>query len=303
MLFYLVFERAGWGSTELRDLLGNVAFMPLNLTVVILNAVASRNQALDPAVRQALRLLALGALTVLIGNSISVYYLTALGENPPVSWADAFYLSDSFLMLAALLSFPLARRIRVERWKFVLDAAMVLVGGAVVIWYYTIRPTTAAGATAGNGIVLTVLAFAYPLANLLLLLGIATVMLRGPLDGNRLAFHLLVIGITVGIVADLTFDLVLLQTGERSAAWTDAVYLLLYLMLISSGELYWRSPVPRSSTMAAHRPRVQPITPLPYLAVASTYGLLLTAALEPWTDPISGIAVGAVLMTVLVVGR
>ena len=198
--------------------MGNVAFMPLNLTVMILNAVASRNQDLDPAVRQALRLLALGALTVLIGNSISVYYLTALGENPPVSWADAFYLSDSFLMLAALLSFPLARRIRVERWKFVLDAAMVLVGGAVVIWYYTIRPTTAAGATAGNGIVLTVLAFAYPLANLLLLLGIATVMLRGPLDGNRLAFHLLVIGITVGIVADLTFDLVLLQTGERSAA-------------------------------------------------------------------------------------
>jgi diguanylate cyclase (GGDEF)-like protein/PAS domain S-box-containing protein len=95
----------------------------------------------------------------------------------------------------------------------------------------------------------------------------------------------------------------LLQTGERSAAWTDAVYLLLYLMLISSGELYWRSPVPRSSTMAAHRPRVQPITPLPYLAVASTYGLLLTAALDPWSDPISGIAVGAVLMTVLVVGR
>ena len=42
MLFYLVFERAGWGSTELRDLLGNVAFMPLNLTVMILNAVASR---------------------------------------------------------------------------------------------------------------------------------------------------------------------------------------------------------------------------------------------------------------------
>ncbi|HSE66317.1 MAG TPA: hypothetical protein VLB12_04985, partial [Gemmatimonadales bacterium] len=179
MLFYLVFERAGWGSTELRDLLGNVAFMPLNLTVMILNAVASRNQDLDPAVRQALRLLALGALTVLIGNSISVYYLIALGENPPVSWADAFYLSDSFLMLAALLSFPLARRIRVERWKFVLDAAMVLVGGAVVIWYYTIRPTTAAGVTAGNGTVLTVLAFAYPLANLLLLLGIATVMLRG----------------------------------------------------------------------------------------------------------------------------
>ena len=30
-LAYLVFERAGVGSKDLRDLLGNVAFMPLNL--------------------------------------------------------------------------------------------------------------------------------------------------------------------------------------------------------------------------------------------------------------------------------
>ena len=49
MLVYLVWERAGWGSTELRDLLGNVAFMPLNLTVVVLNGLAQRNRELDSA--------------------------------------------------------------------------------------------------------------------------------------------------------------------------------------------------------------------------------------------------------------
>ena len=27
-----------------------------------------------------------------------------------------------------------------ERWKFVLDAAMVLVGGAVAIWFWSVRP-------------------------------------------------------------------------------------------------------------------------------------------------------------------
>ena len=41
----------------------------------------------------------------------------------------------------------------------------------------------------------------------------------------------------------------------------------------------------------------------PYLAVLSTYSLLLTAALEPWADPISGIALGAVTMTILVLVR
>ena len=115
-----------------------------------------------------------------------------LHQNPPVSWADLFYLSDSLLILAALLSFPLARRTRLERWKFLLDAAMVLVGGAVAIWYFSIRPT--AGVTEHSGLVVTLLAFAYPLVGMLVLLGITTVILRRPTDGNRVAFGLIVGG-------------------------------------------------------------------------------------------------------------
>jgi diguanylate cyclase (GGDEF)-like protein/PAS domain S-box-containing protein len=49
--------------------------------------------------------------------------------------------------------------------------------------------------------------------------------------------------------------------------------------------------------------RFQPISPLPYLAVGTTYVLLLVVALRPWTDPISGLAVGALLVTGLVVLR
>jgi diguanylate cyclase (GGDEF)-like protein/PAS domain S-box-containing protein len=49
--------------------------------------------------------------------------------------------------------------------------------------------------------------------------------------------------------------------------------------------------------------RFQPISPLPYLAVGTTYILLLIVALRPWTDPISGLAVGALLVTGLVVLR
>ena len=59
-LAYLVFERAGIGSQGLRDLLGNVAFMPLNLAVAALNWLASRQQILDAGVRRALRICASG---------------------------------------------------------------------------------------------------------------------------------------------------------------------------------------------------------------------------------------------------
>ena len=299
-LAYLWWERTGIGSAGLRDLVGTVGFMPLNLACVVLNGLASRNPVLDPSVRRALRFLTLGCLCVLFGNAVSVYYLTALGDNPSVSWADPFYLADSLLILAALLSFPLTRRTRLERWKFALDAAMVLLGGGVAIWYYSFRPTWAAE---GGSVVVTVLAFAYPLVSLLLLLGVTTVALRGPLDGNRRAFGLLVAGVVVSIVADLTFDLVLLQTGGRSAGWTDAVYLLTYLLLIASAEYYYRHPVPGTSASIEQRPRGQPLSPLPYLALATAYGLLVAAVSRPWTDPISGLAVGAVLITALVVAR
>ncbi len=296
---YMVWERSDWGSPTFRDLLGNIAFMPLNVTVATLYFLAARSPVLDPGVRRALRFLALGSVLVFTGNVISTWYLMGLGENPPVSWADPFYLSDSLCTLAALLSFPLARRTRMERWKFVLDAAMVLVGGAVAIWFWSVRPA----AEGNSSLVVTLLAYAYPLASLLLLLGITTVLLRRPVDGNRLAFGMLVTGVTVSIVADLVFTYIARETGGRSASWIDSAYLVTYILLIAGAERYYRHPKARLEGAALPRTRSQPVSPLPYVAVASTYGLLLLTVVSPWTDPVSGVAVGALLVTALVVAR
>ncbi len=299
-LAYLVFERAGLGSQGLRDLLGNVAFMPLNVAVAVLNWLASRQTVLDTGVRRALRVMALGATTVFIGNCISVWYLLVLHSKPTASPADFFYLSDSVLLLVGLLMFPLSRRIRVERWKLVLDAAMVIAGGIMLVWYFAIRPTADAH---GDSATITLLTYAFPLTSLMLLLGITTVLLRGPLDKNREAFSCLVGGILVSIVSDLAFDLVLLETGERSASWTDGVYLLSYLLLIASAELYWRRPVAKGWTSADQEPRAQVLSPLPYLAAAAVYWLLFVNGVSPWSDPVSGLVMGATAITFLMVIR
>ena len=190
-LLYLVWERAGWGSDTLRNVVSNVAFMPLNLTVAALLGRASRNHTLAEGTRQTLALLALGSVFVFCGNVVSTYYVIALNDNPQVSWADAFYLSDSLLILAALAAVPISRRTRLERWKFALDAAVVLIAGGVAIWYFSVRPTIAAGI---GSLGATLVASAYPLVSLLVILGITTVMLRGPLDPNRRALNLILGG-------------------------------------------------------------------------------------------------------------
>ncbi len=297
-LAYLCWERTGWGGEELRGLVGNVAFMPLNLLVAGLNALAARNPELAPGTRRALRLLALASLAVFVGNCISVWFLVARDATPPVSPADAFYLADVALMLAALLALPLSRRLSLEWWKFVLDAAMVLTGGGVLIWFFAVRPTAAQS----TGAVESLLAFAFPLADLLLLLGITTVLLRKPIDGNRTAFRLLVAGMLVSIVGDLAFGLVQAETNARSAAWTDAAYLLSYLLLVASAELYRRDPVawrePVGEADGAH-----PLSPLPYLAVGATFAVLLFATVRHWTTPVGPLALAAVASTCLVLVR
>ena len=79
---YLVWERSDWGSPTVRDLLGNIAFMPLNLAVLGLYFLAARSPVLDPGVRRALRFLALGSMMVFTGNAISTWYLMGLGGKP-----------------------------------------------------------------------------------------------------------------------------------------------------------------------------------------------------------------------------
>jgi diguanylate cyclase (GGDEF)-like protein/PAS domain S-box-containing protein len=299
-LAYLSWERSGFGSAALRDLVSNAAFMPLNLALTVLCFLAAGRRTLDPGVRRALRIMGIGSLAVLIGNSISVYYVLIRQESPPVSWADAFYLGDSALLLTALLAFPLSRRIHLEWWKFVLDATMVLVGGGVVIWYFAVRPD-ATGLPGQLGA--TVIGLAYPLASLLLLLGITTVLLRGPIDRNRWAFALLVTGVLLSVIGDLTFGLVQIETGGRGASLVDAVYLMVYLLMIASAELYFRRPVPRSEGAEEYQPRSQPLSPLPYVAVALTFGLLLFEAFQPGRQPVTQLAVGALVITILVVVR
>jgi diguanylate cyclase (GGDEF)-like protein/PAS domain S-box-containing protein len=177
---------------------------------------------------------------------------------------------------------------------------MVLIGGGIAIWYFTVLPTAASH---GGSVVVPISAVVYPLANLLVLLGVTTVLLRGPLDGNRLAFRLLLGGVVIGIFADLAYTLVVLEAGSRVASLIDAAYLLCYLLMVASAELYYRHPVPRLPRTAEVGSPVQPISPLPYAAVASTYAIMLATTLRPWQGPLSFIVVGGVVITILLVTR
>ena len=106
---------------------------------------------------------------------------------------------------------------------------------------------------------------------------------------------------TAGAVT--SFGLVQVETGERGASLVDAVYLLTYLLLVASAELYYRLPVPRTAVREEDERRTQPLSPLPYAAVAVTFGLLLVEAFRPDREPMAHLAIGALTITALLVVR
>jgi diguanylate cyclase (GGDEF)-like protein/PAS domain S-box-containing protein len=299
-LFYLIWAGVAGRASSLLDLAGNVAFWPLNAALTGLLLLASGQTALDPRVRRALRLLGIGSALLLIGNAAAAYAVVVQDRNPPLSWMDVFSLTHSLLVFAALLCFPLAHPLRVERWKFLLDAAMVLIGGGIAVWYFTLPAGSESHASGGT---ISLLPLARPLASLLVLLGVTAVVPRRPVDGNRLAFRLLVAGVLAGIGTDMAFDVGRFQVGEGMASLIDGACVIFFLLMVASAELYYRHPVPRETWSSGPARPAQPVNPLPYLAVAITYGIMLADALERWQGPLSLIVIGGVVSTILLVTR
>jgi len=78
-------------------------------------------------------------------------------------------------MLFGLLLFVSKLRTFEERAKLGLDAAIVTLGGGMLIWYFILHPI--AYASSGDRL-LTILSLAYPISDLVLLFGISAVLLK-----------------------------------------------------------------------------------------------------------------------------
>src|SRR5258708_19558649 len=98
------------------------------------------------------------------------------------------------------LSLPGGQR-RMDRWKLLCDAGVVLSFAGLALWCFVRRPIAAATASP------SALAFAllYPLADLLLLVGVVTLVLRRPVEDHRGAIVWLGVSTALLVLSDLVF--------------------------------------------------------------------------------------------------
>jgi PAS domain S-box-containing protein len=296
-------QRGAPTATAAGQVVMNAAFLPLAALSLLLFVRAARHQPPGSPLRRALGLFAASVAATGIGNAIWFVQAVVIGKDPTHGWANIPYFANYALGLAGFLALPRARRTRQEWWKFALDAATVIVGGAITIWCLVVRPAAALY----HGRLDVALGVAYPLADLLVLLGITTVLLRPPVTGTQRAFALLVVSQVCGIVADLLYSLAYPLTGYTGVLWTDGLYVINYLLLIWSGECYLRvAPAAAhgaETTTKVDATSVHPVSPLPYLAAGAAIFAVLHEGIIRITSADRALAVAPLLLAVLLLLR
>jgi PAS domain S-box-containing protein len=290
----IVWIAAGTGGSDVRSLAIGLSHTPLEAGGVAAAWWASRRSG-DPLTARAWRLTSLALAFWLAGDLLLAFFQFLETDEPVPSLADVAYLAFYPCLAAGLLSFPGAPRDWSERRNLGLDALIALIGGTMVIWYLVVGPAV----RSDEGFLAVVLSVAYPVGDLVLLSGLAILVLRHP--PSHAALRILLAGVALVVVADIGYTRLSLTDRYDRGDWPDLGWLLAeYLFLLAARtQLKVRSGEP--DRLPDRFP--QPISQLPYAAVAVGYGLLLAVGWQERRYRLNGLLIGAVALTVVVLIR
>jgi diguanylate cyclase (GGDEF)-like protein/PAS domain S-box-containing protein len=294
---YLYFH---WGGEEYKSIVSNVVTVVLYMVPCVLAWRASMFDTLTDRTRWAWRFVSFGMMAFVVGQILWIYFENYLGEQPFPSWADVGYLAYYPLMLAGLLLMVEKMRTREERINFSLDASIVMIGGGMVIWYFLLRPI--AGSHDGDSLK-TVLSLAYPIADLVLLLGIVSLLLRRTGFGSRWIVNLLLAGVVINFIADFVFSYQSLEGTYETGNPVDGLFTLACMPVAVAAHLQY---IQARNGILAVEPNVVGESKFfwtPYLAVAVVYLVLVKVVYEHSVALMEVSVLVAGVVTALVVVR
>lgn len=247
--------------------------------------------------RLALRLIALAVGAVLVGELLWAMHALQHTTMPRLGVWDPFFLAYFPLMLAGVLALRRQFMSSSDIARFVLDALIVSVGGGMYVWQFGIAPFLAADPS--FGVRENLVSLAYPIGDLLTLVGIAAVLLRLPQGATRLSHVLLALALIASLVGDLSWLFLGADLPIAVDRLARGFWYLQAVLLVAAAE--------------SIRPRLGPdplllsqrgtITALPYLALAAGYGLFAWATLYGSMESVRDLLAWASVLTFAVVIR
>ncbi len=277
------------------DLVVEIARMLFGATGLIAATLAARGPGLAPRARQAWRAVAVSFAVLVVSPVLTL--VIEPGDRTVLD--DVTHVAFVCALLIALQLFPLATTSRRERWKAGLDAAVVLVGGFMLLWFFAFGPYVDKHGWTGSVIVS---AAVLPIADLALLFSVARALLLGADGSAQRALRLLAAGAMILFAGDAVHGYL---HGHNQASlhapWQFLCWVTADALLAAAAVSQWRG---RAGSAHESRFPLGSARHLPYAAVAVAHGLMLTAALQegslfPW----GGLALGGATISAIVLGR
>jgi diguanylate cyclase (GGDEF)-like protein len=276
-----------------RELVGDAFFYPVGVVAIWTSLAAARRCRPTPRLRTAWRLLALASTFYLAGDVAQTVY-EAQGQVPYPSIADALYLLFYPVMLVGLLRVPVRSGGRSERIRLGLDLALVAIGGAAAVVYVVLGPTVV---QSGPDVLQTAISIAYPVGDMVLLVGLAAVLIRRTAPSGLRAFQFMAGGLVFFVAADLVYGWITLHSIYHGGDPVDTLWMVAIALFAVAGSAQ-TAPDPGREEPADVAPRRASWAP--YVAVGVGYGILLFNERHARLLPDGAILIASVLLTALV---
>ena len=271
MLLYLSWQLFHWlpGKQQL----GQAFLIPADLAALAAAVLAARRCSRTPRLRSFWLMMSCAIASETVADLLLLRTDIKYQVAPFPTVADAFFLSFYVLLLLALLRVPVAPITAQKRLRILLDGAIIVLGGGIVIWYFVLGPTAKAG---GKDALAMAVSVAYPVGDLILLAGLAAVLLRRSPPVLRTPLLLIAAGILASIVADVVYGNGVLNNTYTGGDPIDTLYVLEFVLFALAGisqppvdssthvmpMAEWTEPAPRASW-------------LPYITAPIGFGLLI----------------------------
>jgi diguanylate cyclase (GGDEF)-like protein len=208
----------------------------------------------EPAGARSWNVLAAGIALWVVGDLIWNAHASVFDTQPFPAPADVAYLASYPLLIVAVVGLVRARHAGREVGTLV-DALAVCVAAVVPTWIFLVSP---AAADSELGVLGRIVAIAYPVADLFLVLVLARLVLsRGP---RPRAFWLLLGGLSVNLLADAVYAVPSVNAHYAADNPLETLYLLGYVLLgaaaLDPSMVDVATPGPDASRAAAIRWRV-----------------------------------------------
>jgi diguanylate cyclase (GGDEF)-like protein len=267
LLVYASWQVFHWPPVD-RTFVGDAFFYPVGIAATFAALGAARRARHRPRIRSAWCLLAVGA-SLYLGGDIAQTIYEAQGNLPFPSVSDALYLSFYPVMLAGLLCFPTRRGGHRAVRRLILDLTVVALGGAMLVTFVVLGPTVREG---GQSLLPTIVSVAYPVGDMILLVGLGSALLRRTDPSSAPALRFMAAGLASFVAADMVYGYILLHSTYHGGDPVDSLWMVAIALTAVAGAA---QTTPASTPRAVEEETSPQASWAPYLASALGFGLLI----------------------------